>query len=362
MTTSAPTVKIVLSDADPIAFGLFLHFVYQGHSPFAPTADRHFGPGSATLPKNTTSTAHISLIPPSIDSYVLGCVLRAPAFQHHALQYTHHNLGRTIFLTPQIVFWVYTYTSHNDALRRLILDVLISFWSKPTRHIVKSADLDEAWIEVFNAFPDMHRDFLFGLQGGKTQKAQRNLMETPKGTNFPPYARTPNLAAKGKEEQVGHTSNSDPSYIKVGDHARTDATRKNKVHDVVVKSEPGTTPLIKMPFGREHTSNMEPAHGRSNSPTLRTTAATPAQRRFVASPSSPIEQPQAKTSAVSNKRGASLVIAQGHPKLPKLSPQVDPTGDIVTGEEVTKERRATAKPDNDLQESITLKVDGKIQT
>ncbi|KAF2687031.1 hypothetical protein K458DRAFT_385854 [Lentithecium fluviatile CBS 122367] len=329
-------LKISLPDEDPGTFGLFLRFVYQGHTPFAPATAHPFGPGTQSFPQNNAWVNHAPNIPPSIRAWVLGSFLRAPAFQNHALQYTETSLGRTIFITPQLVHWVYTQRTSADALRRFVLDALVLYWSEPTAHVTKGVQYDELWMRVFNCFPDLHKAFIFGLQGRKTQRiqAQRYFVETPsKNTYISPYTTPPAhgptttsaavAAAKLQVEKPGHMPNLRP-YTKIGASTRSAPVKKKEQPQLVVKQETQTTPLSEMPFARTW-SAWELKYGGSNSPAPTPTptidsAMAPTQSRLRTPFSTPNQQNIGNAPSIS-KRSASPTLAQQYPKLPKLLPK-----------------------------------------
>jgi hypothetical protein len=263
---TSPCFRITLHSADPGAFGSFLRYIYQGCAPFDSSPQRNpAGPQDAQ-------------IPPSILAWNLGAFLRAPDFQNYALKYTHAALGRYIRLTPHLVTWVYANTNHNDALARLVLDTLVTYWAEPN-HVMKGAEgahVEQAWIDVWGKFPGLFRAWAFGLQGKQAQQvhmAQRYMVPTPAmapGAYVSPYATSAppqTLTTKAKQQhQGGYMHN----------------LKKKEAPRPAIKQEDRPISLLKLPPG----------------PT-------------------------------SKKRSASPTPAQNHPKLPKLAenPVVDLTED-----------------------------------
>lgn len=155
--------QIHLPSIDPPIFGLFVKFIYTGSYPTSNDL-RHASSPSSSSSSNAT-------IPPSILAWTLGAFLHAPSFQNHAILHIYNSLGRAYALSPPIISYIWTKTSTSAAqpseLKRLALDVLVVHWSAATNIVSKSPALNDVWNDLFNAFPDLRREFIFGLQGGR---------------------------------------------------------------------------------------------------------------------------------------------------------------------------------------------------
>jgi hypothetical protein len=239
-----PEMAIRLPDVDPAIFGLFLKFIYKDsypdnvdsrvcsvskftvpaspsahhHHQFTPTptaALRAAGPSGhmPSLPPTPSATplrnasmapppaprvAHTDTIPPSIHAWLLAQRLGAMSFMNHGLVHVYSGIGTYFALTPSLMDHVWKETSakpaessrqpakpstvlHPSPLRKLLMDVLVTYWSypnsaNPNAIILRSlalsphfsTPLKHAWDALFDAHKDLREDFIHGLQGGST--------------------------------------------------------------------------------------------------------------------------------------------------------------------------------------------------
>jgi hypothetical protein len=143
--------------------------------------------------------APIQSIPPSIQAWLLAQRLGALSFMNHAIDRIYSGIGINFALTPSLMDHVWKETSPSPSpspsptsphtttstvltpspLRKLLLDVLVVFWSDPRspnpnavilRSLSESPNfsrpLKEAWDQLFNEHTDLRNDFIHGLQGG----------------------------------------------------------------------------------------------------------------------------------------------------------------------------------------------------
>jgi hypothetical protein len=331
---------------DPVIFGLFLRFLYQGRAPFDPQPNHPFGPGTVSLPQHNSSASQAPLIPPSIYAWILGVFLRAPTFQNYVLQYTRAALGRTIFLTPQLVSWIYTHIGHvgpNDALGRLTLDTLISYWAEPTMHVIKSAQMNNAWMKVFAEFPVLHREFLFGLQRKNMPLPQPYMVETPrkglagygsphKGMLGPGAILAAARAKKDPQQQAVHVP--DLGFFKKSGGSSRSGNAKKDVPKLAIKQEEQAIPLSTMPLASD-----TPTNGRFPEPAL-SAARTLSQFRFATSAPMQHQENPGGITDLRKKRSASPSPVQNNSKLPKLFPKPAKVEDLDTEE--TEQNRSAA--------------------
>jgi hypothetical protein len=203
-----PTGMQLMLDVAPEVFALFLSFMYTGTYPSSVDY----------APKDT--------IPLSIRAWLLGQKLRSVGFMNYAMARVFHGVGRYWALGPGIVGVVWAGTAVMEAkmeggvgikteegkekekdeekmeeeedamdtitppstppkpssvknttetaipilspspLRALVLSLLTTYWSSAeapyiTRHERSS------WEAVFDAYPDLRREFIFGLRGSR---------------------------------------------------------------------------------------------------------------------------------------------------------------------------------------------------
>ena len=206
---------IRLPDVDPMIFELFMKFVYMGFYPFeadAPQPVAYIGSSTpqrisrytsvqATIPalKGTTSMPPVSAssmappsspspkistmgplgfnaipyqsIPQSIHAWLLGSRISAFRFMNHAMVHIHSGMGEYFSLTPNLVHFVWQRTPQKSALRKLITDFLLVYWTEsvPGRQCIdRRPALNQQWMNVFDAYPDLKSLFVLGL-GGRRQ-------------------------------------------------------------------------------------------------------------------------------------------------------------------------------------------------
>ncbi|KAI8937270.1 hypothetical protein NX059_006478 [Plenodomus lindquistii] len=174
----ADEMVIQYPDVDPVIFGLFLQFIFQGSYPV--TVDVH--PPVKHVPrKNPTMRPdtlhghaetqvrqppvipHHPHLPPSFRAWLLGGRLCAPTFMNQATDNIYHGIGPRFPLTPGIVqfVWQTTRPTPSCALRRLVLGFLVQFWHAGYEHVLARIGYDGAWAQVFDAFPDIRMHLLF---------------------------------------------------------------------------------------------------------------------------------------------------------------------------------------------------------
>jgi hypothetical protein len=177
-------MAIRLPDVDPAIFGLFLKFIYKDSYPenadarmqsssvpkaatlpanpsarqFAHTTDHITGrktdmPSLLPTPLSTpiratpmapppapTTQAHLDTIPPSIHAWLLAQRLGALSFMNHCTTRIYHAIGTHFALTPSLMNHVWSETSvtqspatvlHPSPLRKLLMGVLVTYWSHP---------------------------------------------------------------------------------------------------------------------------------------------------------------------------------------------------------------------------------------
>ncbi|KAF2644590.1 hypothetical protein P280DRAFT_465892 [Massarina eburnea CBS 473.64] len=187
-TTPYSTTPIIrLHNVDPVVFGLYLRFLYQG-SYSAKVFTSTFGSGS-TNSKSTTNGApnpvtQGDMIPVHFRAWVFGSSIRSTNFQNHAIDHIYRSSGLKFSLTPSIVAWVWSHTCRSPSgsasfspacespLRSLALDILVNHWSTSTNHVARFPSLIPMWNHVFNTYPDLRHDFIFGLQGRRIMPNQ----------------------------------------------------------------------------------------------------------------------------------------------------------------------------------------------
>jgi hypothetical protein len=237
---------------------------------------------------------------------------------------------------------------------------------------MKSADLNEAWMMVFIAYPELHRAFLFGLQEKKVRKVQQYMVEMPdKGFegydsrygSMPATTTTPAARAKKPpQQQAGRVP--DLGWLKNSGGSSRSGCAKKELPQLVIKQEVQPIPLSKMPFAAEPVTS-------SSAMPAPATASTQRQVRFVTStvPSNTNNSnPQNPTRilGLSKKRSASPTLAQNKPKLPKLLAKHVNSGVEVLEAKNVEDKRSTAtastKPESDDQGNKGSKVVGKAQT
>jgi hypothetical protein len=150
---------------------------------------------------------HIECMPPSLHAWLLAQRLGALSFMNYAISRIYAGIGVYFALTPALMDQVWRETSPSSSplpspsppsstfsspstpststvltpspLRKLLLDVLVSYWShthspNPNAVILRSlsvspnfsTSLKEAWDRLFNEYTDLRNDFIYGLQGG----------------------------------------------------------------------------------------------------------------------------------------------------------------------------------------------------
>ncbi|KAL6706602.1 hypothetical protein ACN47E_005358 [Coniothyrium glycines] len=225
-TTEEGNTILRFPTIDPRIFALFLRFIYQGQYPLSYDARLHH-PNTTTTTTMTPPTT-LEPIPPCILAWLLAQRLSALPFMNHATIHIYNGIGVHFALTPDLVRYIWTHTTPGIAfapaspspspspypsqspspclpppqplspspLRTLTLHLLLAYWdnnsttptptttpgmtattttAKPAKHattnkgpsafIAKFPALNQAWDDVFAAFPDLRLQFIIGLQG-----------------------------------------------------------------------------------------------------------------------------------------------------------------------------------------------------
>ncbi|KAF2852229.1 hypothetical protein T440DRAFT_526738 [Plenodomus tracheiphilus IPT5] len=196
-------ILLRFSDIDPTIFGLFVKFMYQGSYPVSVDARQNtnstphtrgnvvVAPPNPSSPKTATPqhtqtdtasspstptatyvqfhddiTRSLSITPPSIHAWLLASRLLAIPFLNHTMQNIFSGIGPRFALTPLLFFSVWAQTDHmpDSALRKILMDVLITHWhgGPSHNHVVARAGREDMWESVFNVFGDIRKGLLFG--------------------------------------------------------------------------------------------------------------------------------------------------------------------------------------------------------
>jgi len=238
-------------------------------------------------------------------------------------------------------------------------------------HVIKSVDMNNAWMKVFAEFPVLHREFLFGLQRKNVPLPQPYMVETPGnglGGYGPTYRSRPSPAAlsaaarakKEPQQQAGHVPKFGLSK-KSGESKRSGSVKKKDVPQLVIKQEEQSSPLSRMPFASES------KNGRFADPTPAATSTQP-QSQFAipittqnqhnpgrTAPAStqrhsrsatPITTPNQEYPGsvpdLSKKRSASPLLVHNNPKLQRLLPKSAAEVENLDMKKSEEEKSATA--------------------
>jgi hypothetical protein len=91
-------------------------------------------------PPAPITQAHLDTIPPSIHAWLLAQRLGALSFMNHCTTRIYHAIGTHFALTPSLMNHVWSETSvtqspatvlHPSPLRKLLMGVLVTYWSHP---------------------------------------------------------------------------------------------------------------------------------------------------------------------------------------------------------------------------------------
>lgn len=170
------------------------------------------GPNVPSLPPVPVLLQQPESVPSPINGWLLAQQLGAVGFMNQTIANIYYSVGRSFTLTPNLIDYVWAHTTpilrtpesdskpnpagfvspplskmpltssrsavtqetlprfcpilNPSPLRRLLIDLLIIFWSSQTTRIVaRSPNYQQAWNVLFDKRPDLRRNFIFGLQG-----------------------------------------------------------------------------------------------------------------------------------------------------------------------------------------------------
>lgn len=190
-------------------------------------------------------------------------------------------------------------------------------------------------MKVFSTHPELHRAFLFGLQGKKVQKAHSYMLDTqgkPIGGYTSPYgilpapAAIPAAIAKKEQHQVGLLRNLAPprnveGAMKTGDAKKKDLTRP------AIKQEELPVRLFKNTFAPDNTNDRGTEV--ASAPTQR-----PDSERLTRE--ARLECIKERVAERMKKRSASPTLVQKNAKQPKLSKPAQSSSKALEEKEMKK--------------------------